>query len=82
MALSGQLGNAGMTADSLEVTATVSMDKTDAGMTVVSSHLHLVATIPGADEAAFKTAADNAKKGCPISRLLNTEISLEAELRN
>lgn len=80
MALSGQLDNAGLKAESLNVSATVKMDKTDAGMTVVASELKLVATIPGADAEVFKTAAENAKAGCPISRLLNTEISLEAEL--
>ena len=66
----------------VEVNATVKMDKTDAGMTVVSSHLDLVAKIPGASQEAFETAANNAKAGCPISRLLNCEISLEATLEN
>ncbi|NQV29922.1 MAG: OsmC family protein [Candidatus Marinimicrobia bacterium] len=80
MALSGQLDNAGLKADKLEVKATVRMEKTDAGMTVTASHLDLVATIPGATEAAFNTAAANAKAGCPISRLLNCEISLNANL--
>src|SRR6266853_5111227 len=64
MALSGQLGNAGMTAESLEVTASVTLEKTDAGFTVTKSHLELTARIPGADKAAFETAAANAKAGC------------------
>src|SRR6266404_6947337 len=67
MALSGQLGNAGMTAESLEVTASVTLEKTDAGFTVTKSHLDLTARIPGADKVAFETAAANAKAGCPIS---------------
>ena len=82
MALSGQLGNAGMTAESLEVTAAVTLEKTDAGFTVTKSHLDLVARIPGADKAAFDTAAANAKAGCPISRLLKAEISLTSKLLN
>ena len=80
MALSGQLGNAGMTAESIDTTATVTFEKLDAGFTVTEVHLKLVAKIPGADKAAFETAANNAKTGCPISRLLNTKITLDAQL--
>ncbi len=80
MALSGQLGEADLKADRLSVNATVRMEKTDTGMTVTASHLDLVASIPGASEEAFNTAANNAKAGCPISRLLNCEISLNASL--
>ena len=82
MALSGQLGNASMTAESLEVTASVTLEKTDAGFTVTKSHLDLTARIPGADKAAFDKAAENAKAGCPISRLLKAEISLTSKLLN
>jgi osmotically inducible protein OsmC len=80
MALSGQLGNAGMTAESIDTTATVTFEKLEAGFTVTEVHLKLVAKIPGADKAAFETAANNAKTGCPISRLLNTKITLDAQL--
>jgi osmotically inducible protein OsmC len=80
MALSGQLGNAGMTADEINTTATITLEKTDAGFTVVSSHLDVTAKIPGADPKAFETAANNAKAGCPISRLLNAKISMDAKL--
>lgn len=80
MALSGQLDASGLKAERLEVKATIRMDKTDAGMTVTASKLDLIATIPGATEEAFNTAASNAKAGCPISRLLNCEISLDASL--
>lgn len=80
MALSAQLGEAGLTAKSIETEATLTMEKTDAGFTVTEIVLDLVAHIPGADEAKFKTAADNAKTGCPISRLLNTKITLNAKL--
>ena len=68
MALSGQLGNAGLTAESLDTTATVTMEKLDAGWTVNKVHLDVTAKIPGADEQAYQTAANNAKAGCPISR--------------
>jgi osmotically inducible protein OsmC len=80
MALSGQLGNAGMTADEIKTTATVTLEKTDAGFTVTASHLDVTAKIPGAETKAFETAANNAKAGCPISRLLNTKITMDAKL--
>jgi osmotically inducible protein OsmC len=80
MALSGQLGNAGLTAESIDTSATVTMEKLDAGWTVSKVHLDVRARIPGADEQAFQTAANNAKAGCPISRLLNAEITMDAKL--
>src|SRR5947207_14853857 len=80
MALSGQLGGAGMTADSIDTTATVTMEKLEAGWTVTKVHLDVTAKIPGADKAKFETAANNAKAGCPISRLLNTKITMDAKL--
>src|SRR3979490_409207 len=70
MALSGQLTNAGTPPERINTTATLTMEKTDAGFTVTSIHLDVTAKVPGADAAAFDTAANNAKKGCPISRLL------------
>jgi osmotically inducible protein OsmC len=80
MAFSGQLTNAGLTAEYIDAKATVTLEKTEAGFTITKSHLEVSAKIPGADEAAFNTAAGNAKKGCPISRLLNAEITLDAKL--
>jgi osmotically inducible protein OsmC len=80
MALSGQLGNADMTAESINTTATVTLEKTDAGFTITKVHLAVTARIPGAEQAAFETAANNAKAGCPISRLLKAEITLDAKL--
>ncbi|MCI0622348.1 MAG: OsmC family protein [Acidobacteria bacterium] len=80
MALSGQLGGAGMTAESIDTTATVTMEKLDAGWTVTKVHLDVRAKIPGADASAFEAAANRAKTGCPISRLLNTTITMEAKL--
>ena len=80
MALSGQLGAAGMTADSIRTTATVTLEKLDAGWTVTAVHLDVTAKIPNADRAKFDTAAANAKAGCPISRLLKAEITMDARL--
>jgi osmotically inducible protein OsmC len=80
MALSGQLGNAGLTAESINTTATVTLDKTEAGFTITAVHLDVTARIPGADRQAFETAANNAKAGCPVSRLLNAQITMEARL--
>jgi len=80
MALSGQLGNAGLTAERLDVTATVSLDKRDDGFAITAVHLDLTARIPGADQAAFMKAAEDAKNGCPVSKLLDAEITLDAKL--
>jgi osmotically inducible protein OsmC len=62
MALSGQLGNAGMTAESINTTATVTLEKTDAGFTITKVHLDVTARIPGAEQAAFETAANAQKR--------------------
>jgi len=80
MALSVQLGNGGMTAESIETTATLSMEKLEAGWTITAIHLDVTAKIPGADAAAFDKAAQNAKAGCPVSRVLNAKITMEARL--
>ncbi|MFL6635895.1 MAG: OsmC family protein [Massilia sp.] len=81
MALSAQLGEAGMTAQKLETTATVSLDKVDGGFAIPAVHLELVATIPGASEEAFQEAARKAKEGCPVSKLFNANITLDAKLQ-
>lgn len=80
MALSGQLGNAGLTAESINTTCIITMEKTDAGFTITESHLDVTVKIPGAIQEAFETAANNAKAGCPISRLLNARITMDAKL--
>jgi osmotically inducible protein OsmC len=80
MALSAQLGEAKLTPTSVRTTATVTLEKTDAGFTVTRSHLDVVANVPGATQAAFDQAAANAKAGCPISRLLKAEITMTAKL--
>lgn len=80
MALSGVLGEHGLTADDISTTATVSLEKKDGGFTVTKSHLSMTAKIPGADDETFQTAAKAAKENCPISRLLNAEITMDAKL--
>ncbi|MGA9997036.1 MAG: OsmC family protein [Pyrinomonadaceae bacterium] len=80
MALSGQLGQAGLTAESIRTTANVRLEKTDAGFAITSVHLEVKARVPGADQQAFETAANNAKAGCPVSKVLNAEITMEASL--
>jgi len=80
MALSGQLGAAGLTAKNINTTASVRLEKLDSGFAITSVHLEVRAKVPGADEAAFMTAANNAKAGCPISKVLNAEITMDATL--
>jgi osmotically inducible protein OsmC len=80
MALSAQLGNAGITPESLETTAVLTMEKLEAGFTITKVHLDVTARIPGVDKAAFEKAAAEAKAGCPISRLLKAEITMTARL--
>jgi len=80
MALSLFLGQAGMTADSIETKATVSLDQVDGGFTVTASHLETRVKIPKADKAAFEKAVETAKTGCPISKLLNAKITMDAKL--
>ena len=80
MALSAQLGEAGMTAEKLQTTATVSLDKADGGFAITAVHLDLVARIPNADQQAFDAAAQKAKEGCPVSKVLNATITLDARL--
>jgi osmotically inducible protein OsmC len=80
MALSAQLGSAGMTADSIDTKATLSLDKTDAGFTITSIHLDVAVKIPGGDQVKFDEATQSAKKGCPVSRVLNANITMDAKL--
>jgi osmotically inducible protein OsmC len=80
MALSAELGKASITAKSIRTTAHLTMDKLDAGWTVTGIHLDVAAKVPGGDRAKFEAAANAAKSGCPISRLLNTRITMDARL--
>ena len=80
MAFSGELGKAGFTADRIVTKATVTIEPVDGKPTVSSSHLEMTARIPGIDAAKFAELAAGAKAGCPISRLLSTNITLDARL--
>ena len=82
MALSGQLGQAGMTAQELRTTATVSMEKVEGGFAITAVHLDLIAKIPGASQEAFDKAANTAKENCPVSKLLNAKITLSSRLES
>lgn len=80
MALSGQLGAAGMTAERIDTKATVMMDKTDDGFTITAVHLDVAVKVPGASADAVRAAANKAKEGCPVSRVLNATITMEARV--
>lgn len=80
MAFSAELGRTGITPESISTVATITMDKTDAGWTITQSHLDMTAKIPGLDQAKFTAAANAAKAGCPISRLLNAKVTMDAKL--
>ena len=80
MALSNELGLAGLTPESIRTTAMVTLDKTDAGFTITAVHLNVSAKVPGSDRQAFEAAANAAKSGCPVSKVLNAQITMEARL--
>ena len=80
MALSGQLTAAGTPPDRIMTAATVTLEKQDVGFTVTAIHLEVMARVPGATDDAFQTAVNNAISGCPISRLLNTKITVNGRL--
>jgi len=80
MALSAELGKAGITPDRIETTAQLSFEKQDAGFSVTGIHLQTTVKIAAGDRTKFDAAAQAAKAGCPISRLLNTKITLDAKL--
>ncbi len=80
MAFSAELGKAGLTPTAIHTTATITMEKTDAGFTVTQSHLDMTAKIPGADKVKALEIANAARAGCPISRLLNAKVTLDAKL--
>ncbi|MCI0352399.1 MAG: OsmC family protein [Acidobacteriales bacterium] len=80
MALSAELGKAGMTPDTISTEATLTLEKKEAGFTITRIHLDVAAKVPGADQGKFQEVANNAKKGCPVSRVLNAEIIMNARL--
>ena len=82
MALSMMLTEAGLTVDKIATKASVTLDKTDEGFTITAVHLDLTARIPNTDEKTFLEIANKAKAGCPVSRLLKAEITLDAKLES
>jgi lipoyl-dependent peroxiredoxin len=80
MALSAELGKAALTPETIRTTANLTMERLEAGWTVTAIHLDVNARIPGGDKVKFEAAANAAKAGCPISRLLNTKITMDARL--
>ena len=80
MALSKELGDAGMTAESIDTKAQVTLEKVEGGFEISTVHLTLRAKIPGADRAAFEKAVEAAKTGCPVSKVLKATITLEGIL--
>jgi len=80
MALSAQLGGANLTPESITTTATLTMEKLEAGWTIAAVHLDVSARVPNADANAFHKAAENAKVGCPVSKVLNAKITMSAKL--
>ncbi len=82
MALSLILGQANLTAESMRTTSTITLEQQGEGFTITAAHLDLVAKIPGATEESFKTAAETAEKNCPVSKLMNATITLDAKLES
>ena len=82
MALSGQLSLAGLKAESLETDCTITLEQKEGAFAITESHLELKARIPGATPEAFQTAVQAAKAGCPVSKLFNTNITLNAQLES
>jgi osmotically inducible protein OsmC len=80
MALSMMLGEEGLTADDIQTRADVSLEQDDSGFTITAIHLKVSATVPGADNETFQRAAENAKGGCPVSKLFNATITMDAKL--
>jgi osmotically inducible protein OsmC len=80
MALSAQLGGANLTPESINTSATLTMEKLEAGWTITAVHLDVTAKVPGASAEAFDTATQNAKKSCPVSKVLNATITMDAKL--
>ena len=81
MALSNELGHAGMDPKRLDATATISIEKVAEGFAITKSHIDLIADIPGADKAKFEAAVKTAEKGCPVSKLFKAEITVSAKLK-
>ena len=82
MALSLILGEAKLTAEKMETTAEVTLDKVEGGFAITAVHLTLRGKVPGADQAKFEELAGKAKAGCPVSKLFKADITLDAKLES
>jgi osmotically inducible protein OsmC len=82
MALSLMLGEAGMTPEKIETQAAVTLEKVAEGFAITASHLEVSVKIPGADPAKFQEIANKAKAGCPVSKVLNAKITMNAKLES
>ena len=80
MALSLNVTESGFEVDTIKTVATVTLDKDDSGFTITAVHLDLTAKIPGIDDSKFQELANKTKLGCPVSKVLNAEITLDAKL--
>ena len=80
MALSAQLAQANLKAETIETTCAISLEKQPDGFAITESHLDVKARVPGASQAAFDQAVQNAKTGCPVSKLYKVNITLNAQL--
>ena len=80
MALSLMLGEAGIVPQRIDTEAAVTLDKTDGGFSITKVHLEVSVRAPGADRAKFEAAAAKAKTGCPVSKVLNAAITMNAKL--
>jgi lipoyl-dependent peroxiredoxin len=80
MALSAQLAQAGLTAESIETTCTITLEKQPEGFAITESHLDLKARVPGAAQDAFEKAVQAAKTGCPVSKLFRANVTLNSQL--
>jgi osmotically inducible protein OsmC len=82
MALSAQLGNVGVTPERIATSATVTLEKGEGGFAITAVHLDVRAKLKSGDRKAFETAANNAKTGCPVSKVLNAKITMNATLES
>jgi osmotically inducible protein OsmC len=80
MALSAQLGSGNLTPESISTNVTLTMEKLDSGWTITANHIDVVGKVPGADAATFQKYAEAAEKGCPVSKVLNAKITMNAKL--
>jgi lipoyl-dependent peroxiredoxin len=80
MAFSAELGKAGFTPETISATATVTLERNNDGFAVTQSHLDVTAKVPGADKTKVLEIANAAKAGCPISRLLNAKVTMDAKV--